>query len=268
MFMKERFEQFFKRHAILAIFSFFFIILALVFLMPKIYSSFDETSKKIYWGTLFFSFGISVLIFFGQKSKKKEIPVKDKVISSTTRSYQQLLDEIERCSKKLRERLLWAYSYLVMGWIALLLGKWSEQPPYNHPIFAIPVFILALLGATRSLEEENELDTSIVNCTVEGLEMEIKRPELESTYFHDLRKSYEGSGMWQLAFIRISPFLMIIFSLLNSGLLAFFADYFSIPEWLANGSSGVVLGSVCLFFTKMICRPYYWLLEKTKTISV
>jgi hypothetical protein len=67
---KYKREQFFKQRIGLAIAVLLFAILMLVFVMPKIYFSLDENSKNAYWGAFLFSFGILVLIFFGQKSKK------------------------------------------------------------------------------------------------------------------------------------------------------------------------------------------------------
>lgn len=208
--MKARFEQFFKQRMGLAIAILLFAVLTLVFVMPKIYSSLDEGSKKTYWGTFLLSLGIIMFLFFGRKSKK-EAPPQAKAVepSSAPRSYQKLLDEVERCSQELKKHRMWAYGCLMVGWIVLSIGKWSDHPPYNHPIFAIPVFVLALLGATRSIEQENELDVSIANCTAEGIEMERRRPGLKSSHFHDLAASYEGSGMWAFAFIRVSPPMMV-----------------------------------------------------------
>ncbi len=159
---------------------------------------------------------------------------------------------------------MWAYGCLMVGWIILLIGRWSDHPPYNHPTFAIPVFVLALLGTTKSIEEENELDASIAKCILEGIEMEKRRPGHKSSYFHDLAASYEGSGMWAFAFIRVSPPMMTIFSLLNAGPLSLLVNYLSLPWWTASCCSGLILGFSFLFLARMACRPYYWLLEKKR----
>ncbi len=71
--------------------------------------------------------------------------------------------------------------------------------------------------------------------------------------------------MWQFALIRVSPPLMIIFSLFNSGVLFLLSDYLSIPNWIVQCGAGAVLGLAFLFLARMACRPYYWLLEKMKT---
>lgn len=265
--MRARFEQFFKNRLGLAIAILLLAVLMLVFVVPKIYFSLDEGNKKTYWVTFLLSFGIIMLVFFGRKSKKEASPqVKVVEPSSAPRSYQKLLDEVERCSQELKKHRMWAYGCLMVGWIVLLIGRWSEHPPYNHPIIAIPIFVLALLGATRSIEEENELDASIAKCTAEGIEMEKKRPGLKSSYFHDLATSYEGSGMWAFAFIRVSPPMMIIFSLLNNGPLSLIVSHLSLPWWTASCFSGLILGFSFLFLARIACRPYYWLIEKTKTI--
>ncbi len=265
--MGERFEQFFKQRRGLAIAIILFLVLTLVFVVPKIYFSFDEGNKKTYWGTFLLSFGIIMYVFFGRKSAK-EAPPKEKIVesSSAPRSYQKLLDEVARCSTELKKHRRWAYACLMMGWIALLIGRWSDYPPYNHPIIAIPVFALALLGATKSLEEENELDASIAKCIAEGIEIEKKRPGLKSSYFQDAATGYEGWGMWAFAFIRVSPPMMIIFSLLNNGPLSLIVNHLSLPWWTASCFSGLILGFSFLFLARIACRHYYWLLEKMKTI--
>ncbi len=188
--MRGQLERFFRRRRGLAIAVLIFAISALVFVVPKMYFSLDQSSKKMYWGSFLFSLGIFGFIFFGPKSKKEASP-QEKIVasSSSSKSYQMLLDEIERCLGKLKQYRTWAYCYLIMGWIILWIGRWTDHPPYNHPIFPVPVFLVALLGATRSLEEENELDVTIAKLAVEGIGMERKRPELKSSYFHDLGKS-------------------------------------------------------------------------------
>ncbi len=265
--MRARFEQFFKHRLGLAVAILLFAVLTLVFVMPKIYFSLDESSKKTYWGTFLLGFGIIMFVFFGRKSKK-ETPTQAKVVeqSSAPRSYQKLLDEVERCAKELKKHRMWAYGCLMVGWIVLLVGRWSEHPPYNHSIFAIPVFVLALLGATKSIEEENELDVSIAKCIAEGIEMEKRRPGLKSSYFQDAANGYEGWGMWAFAFIRVSPPLMIIFSLLNAGPLSLLVNHLALPWWTASCFSGLILGVSFLSLGRIACRPYHWLLEKKKTI--
>lgn len=270
--MRARLEQFFKQRMGLAIVILLLAVLTLVFVMPKIYSSLDEGSKKTYWGTFLISFGIIMFVFFGRKSAKNA-PIKEKIkekpaeLSSAPRTYQKLLDEVERCSNELKKHRNWAYCCLMIGWIVLLVGRWSDHPPYNHPIFAIPVFVLAFLGATKSIEEENELDVSIAKCIAEGIEMEKKRPGLKSSYFQDTANGYEGWGMWTFAFIRVSPPLMIIFSLLNNGPLSLIINHLALPWWTASCFSGLILGASFLFLARIACRPYHWLLEKTKTIA-
>lgn len=265
--MRAQFEHFFKRRMGLAIAILLFAVFTLVFVIPKTFFSLEPDAKKLFWGTFLLTFGIIMFVFFGRKSKEDTSP-NEKVaeLSSAPRTYQKLLDEVEHCSKELKKHRNWAYCCVMIGWIVLFIGRWSDHPPYNHPIFAIPVFVLALLGATKSIEEENELDVSIAKCIVEGIEMEKRRPGLKSSYFQDTANGYEGWGMWAFAFIRISPPLMIIFSLLNAGPLSLIVNHLSLPWWTVSCFSGLILGASFLFLARIACRPYHRLLEKMKTI--
>jgi len=262
------FEEFFKRHIRLTITFLFLGVFILVFVMPKAYFGLDSNAKKIFFGIFLASFGIIMFIFFGRKSRENESTKKKIKSTPSQRSYQNFVDEIELCQMELKRHRMWAYGCLIVGWIALWMGRMSGHPPYNHPIFAIPIFGLAFLVATRSWEKENELDVTIAKCTLEGVEIEKKRPGLHSSYFSELLNSYKGWGMWQFAFIRVSPSLMIIFSVFNSGALSFLANHLSIPTWIANSVSGIILGSVFLFFARIACRPYYWMLGEMKALPM
>lgn len=262
--MKARLEEFVKQRKGLAVAILLFLIFVLVFMIPKIYFSLESSSRKMFWGTFLVSFGVIMFVFFGRRSKKNNPPKTIEKRSSSPKSYQQLLDEEGLCRKELKQHQMWAYGCLLVGWIALLIGKLVDQSPYNHPIFAIPVFGLTFLAATRSWEKEHELDTNIAECILEGVKLEKKHPGLNSSYFSDLLGSYEGRGMWQFAFIRVSPILMIIFSIFNSGALSFLANHLSVSMWISNSVAGVVLGSAFLFFARIACRPYHWMLEKIK----
>lgn len=264
--MRAQIEQFFKQRKGLAIVILLLSVSMLVFVMPKIFFSLEPRAKGLFCGCFLLSLGIFMFLFDSRR-KKDDSPIEKTQSLPISRSYQQLLDEAAHSSQELKKQQRWAYGCLIMGWIVLWIGKWSEHPPYNHPIFAIPVFVLAFLAATRSWEKENELDVNITKCTLAGIEMEKKRPEHKSNYFHDLAKSYEGSGMWQFAFIRVSPALMILASLLNAGPLSLLANHFSIPSWVINCGAGVILGAAFLFFSRIACQPYYWLLEKKKAIA-
>lgn len=154
-----------------------------------------------------------------------------------------------------------------MGWIALWIGKFAGQLPYNHPMFAIPVFGVAFLAAINSSEKENELDLSISKSILEGIEFEKRSSGLKSACFQDLANSYEGWGMRNFALIRISPAVMILVSLLNAGPLRLLADCVSgfVPSWIVYAGSGAVLAFIGLFLSQMACGPYYWLLSEMKT---
>jgi len=264
--MRARLEHFFKRNMGLAIVILLFAVFTLVFVIPKIFLSFEPSEKKNFFGSFLLSFGIIMFVIFGPKFKNVSSSKEKITPSRTNRSYQQLLDEAKRCFRELKKQQMWAYGCLYMGWIILLVGRLSEHPPYNHSIFAIPVFGLAFLAATKSWEKENELDMSIAECAIEGLEAEKNRQGLNSSLFHHLANSYEGYGMWKFAIMRAAPFLMILFSLFYVGLLSPLAAHLSVPREVLSIGSGVILGIAFLFYARMACRPYYWLLEKRKTI--
>lgn len=265
--MRSRLEHFLKGHKRLAIAILLFAVCVLAFVIPKIFFSLESGGKTTFLGTFLLCFGSIMFVFFGSKVKKVTSAKKKPSSHPATLSYQQLLDETEQCSHELKKQQIWAYGCLIMGWIALQLGRLSESPPYNHPIFAIPVFVLAFLAATKSWEKENELDVNIAKCTVEGVKAERNLSGLKSAYFHDLAKSYEGSGMWQFAFIRISPYLSIIFSFLIAGPIPLLARHSFIPGWVINCGAGAIFGAAFLFFSRQACRPYYWLLKRRKEIT-
>ncbi len=264
--MNTHFEQFFNGHRGLAIAILLFAASVLIFVIPEVFFFFTPAAKKMFWVTFLISFGSILLIFFRPRPKKDVSPNEKVKFHSAAASYQQLLDKAICCSRELKKYQKWAYGCLIMGWVVLWVGKWSEYPPYNHPIFAIPIFVLTFLAATKFWEKENELDMSIVKCAVEGMEIEKTYLGLELKYFHNLANSYKGSGMWRFAFIRISPAMMVIFSLLYAGPLDLFTSHLSIPHWVVSCGSGVILGASGLLFAKTACQPYYWLLERVKTI--
>lgn len=262
--MKERLEQFFNHRMGLAITLLLCAIFTLIFVIPKVFLSLDQNSKKFFWGTFLFCFGI--LMFFLTSKKKQGDAVQEKTKPvPTSLSYQQLVDEASECLWGLKKQQIWAYSCLIMGWAVLWIGRWSGHPHYSHPIFALPVFALAFLAATRSWEKIHAMDVNLAKYAIEGVAIEKKRPE-QSQYFHAFLNSFQGKGMWKFAFNRVSPSLMIIFSLLNAGPLTLALNHFSLPVWMGSCFIGVILGSLFMFFGRMACRPYYWLLNKIKTL--
>ncbi len=261
--MKIWVEQFFKQHKGLAIAALVLVISMVIFLISKIFLSLDFLTIGLFCGFLLFSSGI-IIFWLGSKSKKDESFRKKTESYLPARSYQQLLDETTCSFQELKKYRRWAYGCLLVGWIVFWVGRWSGYSPYNHPIFAIPVFVLAFLAAIRFLEKERELDVGIATCVFEGIEMECKRPELKSDYFHSLAKNYEGSRIWLFAFIRVSPLMLIIIYFLNVGLLPLLASHFLIPGWGINCGAGIILGAAFLFFARIACKPYYWLLERKK----
>ena len=261
-------DPFFKNRIGLVIATLVLLLLFFILVVPKIYLSFDIANKKSFWVMCLLSFGITMLILFRSKNKKDTSPVtKVAEIPLTQKSYQNLLDEMARCQKELKKNRTWIYGCLLMGWLALSLGTWVKQPPYNHPLFALPIFAITMLCVTKSLEGESKLDVRVAECIVEGMEFEKKQPELKSSYFYDAGKCYQGNGMRLFALTRLSPFMLIVFSLLNAGPIAIFADYFSISRLLATCGFGVVLGLVYAFLARMTCRPYFWMLGKMKNKS-
>ena len=52
--------------------------------------------------------------------------------------------------------------------------KLLDYPPHNHPIYAVPISALALLGFTEKIEEECEVDVKTVYCVTEGMTIEKK----------------------------------------------------------------------------------------------
>ncbi len=82
-----------------------------------------------------------------------------------------------------------------MGWLVLWIGKWSGHPHYSHYVFAIPVFALAFLAATRSWEKIHDLDVDVAKYTLEGIAQEKKRSNLNSDRFRAFASSYDGMGM-------------------------------------------------------------------------
>lgn len=180
-------------------------------------------------------------------------------LSKAFKNYQQLLDEVEECAWELKKSKCWTIGCLIVGWIIVWMGRSSGHSPYNHPIFGIPIFALAFLAGIKNLEKENKIDVRITQCAIEGIEMEKKRQWLKSSYFQDFVKSYEGYRIWVFAFGRILPSLWVLFSFLYP-----FAGFVSkfVPSWGVYSGAGMILGLIGIFFGRIACRPYQWLLCK------
>ncbi len=263
--MREQLKTFVKNQRGLAIAIVLVAAFSLVFVVPKVFSGLEQGGKKMFWITFVLLFAITMPLLFA-KEKDKAAPKKQTKPAPSSLSYQQLLDKAGLCLGELRKQQIWAYACLAMGWLVLWVGKWSGHPHYSHPIFAIPVFVLAYLAATRSWEKVHELDADVAKYTLEGIVLEKKKPNLKSDRFRAFASSYDGIGMWKFAFVRVSPSLMIIFSLLNTGPLSFFVKHFSLPAWTIHGVSGLVLGALFFTFSRSACRPYYWMLDKMKAV--
>jgi len=96
--------------------------------------------------------------------------------------------------------------------------------------------------------------------------LERKSSNPQSDRFRAFASSYDGMGMWKFAFVRVSPALMIIFSLLNAGILPLLVHHFGLSRMLVNGIFGFVIASLFIFFSKITCRPYFWMLDKMKAV--
>ena len=197
-----------------------------------------------------------MLVFVPRQKKTSSCkPTKELPAS---RAYQQLIDEVARCSYELRKCQAWDFAYLIIGWIVIWMGRWGEYSLWNHPISLLPVFAIAFLAVTNSWVKENELNMGIAKCTLEGIALKKKQSGLRSRHFQDLANSYEGWGMWGFAFTHTAPSLMILFSLFNTGLLFLFADYLSkfVPYWVIQSGLGIVFALTGLFFAKVVCKSY------------
>lgn len=263
--MKEQFGNYFQQRKGLALIVLLLCIFVLGFLVPRIFSTIDASGKKIYWITFLLSFGSLMYLLFGSKKKKETAPSKEKL--AVPKSYQSLKDEIAHCTEALhKHHIWWGYGPLTVGWTVLLIGRWTQHPLYSHAIIALPVFALAFLAATKFIEEDNALDVRIAESILKGIELE-RKMGLNSFYFQDLANNYVGLNMWIFGFIRVSPSLMILFSLLNGGPLALLIDYLSqffdskiFLHLIVYSSAGILLGMIGLFYGKIAYKPYRWLL--------
>lgn len=73
--------------------------------------------------------------------------------------------------------------------------------------------------------DTEDVDIKVIQCTMKGLQEERKLNSDRIVYFGDFIKSFEGTGMVEHAFVRISPALMLFFSLINFSLKKFLIAY-------------------------------------------
>jgi uncharacterized membrane protein YbaN (DUF454 family) len=168
-----------------------------------------------------------------------------------SKNYQQLIEEVQSCNAQLRKYKWWTIGCLLAALVVVLTGKLSGHAQYSHPMFASSIFLLAFIVGTKNLEKETELDTRIVNCTLEG-----KR--IKSTYFLELARSFEGWGLITFVFVRISPALWILFSVINTGILQILATHLpaSTAWWVPHAGAGLFLGLAGIFLARMATQPY------------
>ncbi len=264
--MKAQLEALAKNRRGLAIAIVLLAAFGLVFVVPKVFVSLEPGGKKMFWLSLAVSFGAMMVLLFPKK-KEEAAPKKQEKPASSTHSYQQLLDKVGLCLGELKKQQIWAYTCLVLGWLVVWVGKWSGHPHYSHYIFSIPVFVFTFLAATRSWEKVHNLDVDIAKYTLDGIALEKKKANQKSDRFRAFANSYDGTGMWKFAFVRVSPALMIIFSLLNAGILPLLVHHFGLPRMMVNVIIGFVIASLFIFFSKITCRSYYWMLNKMKEVT-
>ncbi|NNM43052.1 MAG: hypothetical protein HKM07_01750 [Chlamydiae bacterium] len=195
-------------------------------------------------------------------TKPKSLPIEEKNVESKT--YQQILDEMGEYLWTLKKYKFWTIGCLVIAWVIVFIGRWFDIGSHNPAAFTSVVFLFALLIGTKDLEKESEADTNVVRCVLQGLKFE-KRLNSKSNYLQSFAKQYEGFGMFLFMFVRISPTLMIVFSLFNAGLAHFLVAYLS-PQ-VMYGGMGIGLGLIGLFLGNVACGPYRQLLEKVKHCS-
>ena len=269
--MQKQFKNFFRtrKGLALAILTLFFV--ALVFLMPIVFLGQDTLGKMVFIFTFILGFGLFSGWYFSPKRKKVVSTSGEN--SAISQNYQALQGEITICLHELREHLLWwGYGPLILAWAVLWIGKGSQHPLYSHAIFAIPVFVLAFLAATKFIERDHALDVRIAESIFEGIKLEAKLG-MKSQYFRDLANSYAGWNMWIFAVIRVSPLLMILFSLFNTGVLSLLVEYLTqffesevFSSLIVQSSAGVILAMLGLFFGNIACKPYRKLLHRLEAV--
>lgn len=263
--MKEQLESFVKNNKGTAIAVILILFFCLTFIVPKVYVFLDQGGRKTFWGTFLLSFGVMIFILSPKKKEKVAPKVQAKETPSSL-SYQQLLDKVNDCLWELKKQMIWAYGYLILGWLAVWVGRWSGSPHYSHYIFAIPIFIFTFLATIRPWEKIHDLDMDVAKYTIEGVVQEKKQLNLKSDRFRAFAGSYEGSGMWKFALIRVSPILMIVFSFLNAGIYPLLVHQLGISKMMVNVIFGFIIAGLFFSFARFACRPYYLMLDKIKAV--
>ena len=198
----------------------------------------------------FLRFGINK--YLAKNQSVKEIP-KHKVSKNGPKTYQAILDQFNDYRKEIRQQMVWAYGCLIVGLVVSVVNARMETPIYNPEFFSLSVFLFALLAATKDLEKEFELDCNIANCIATGAKMEQDR-NLKNQLLTEEARSFEGYGLLGLAFVRISPYLMIAFITLNHGVAHVIAKFdLGVIQYMLFG---MILGMLALFFGKRVCAPY------------
>ncbi len=104
---------------------------------------------------------------------------------------------------------------------------------------------------------------------MKGLRSEAKLSSNQLQYFRDFVGSFEGMYLMGYAFARISPALMIAFSLINFGISPLLSLKYS--AWMENilvtaSLKGAVLGIVAIILGQLAIAPYRYLLHKSQQL--
>ncbi|MEI6242341.1 MAG: hypothetical protein WCP39_02925 [Chlamydiota bacterium] len=181
-------------------------------------------------------------------------------IEKAPNHYQELLDEVNRCFLQLKRSKRWTIGCLIVANAILWLGKgFGLFLIFHQAPFIIFLFTLAFLLGTKNLEKENEWDARIAKCAIKGIFLE-KREKVPTQFFHNFVKSYERTGMFSFAFIRVSPALWIAFTGLYLGVIPFLSQFIS----FSYSIGGALLGLIGIFLGNIACQPYRWMLQELK----
>lgn len=203
-----------------------------------------------------------------KKANHDEIASRDSVLIKSTksyRSYQEIVEEHNSYLEKLKSYRYWTYGCFLIALILFIVFYISHNAQLTHPGFTTFVFCVALLLGTKDLEKQRDVDIKVIECTLKGLQAERRLNSDRILYFGDFIKCFEGPGMLEHAFVRISPTLMLVFSLINFGLTPLL--YIQFPTWMENiilvsFFKGVLFSLAALGFGKLATNPYRYLLVK------
>lgn len=246
-----------KRSLFFTYFSIFFFVIFVPGFLPA-----SSVEAQLFLSVLSLTFIVGFLVGKIFKPPNELAPDQAKNIVKSSQAYQELLDEFTSCSLKLKRYQRWTVCWFFMGWSILILGYWSRLALYSHPMFAIPVFILALLAALQNFGKCMILDKCQVTHTIEGIAWE-KSNSLKEPFFHNFATKRVGWSLFSYSFTRVAPVLLIIFSALNAGPLPFIvSSLFS--GWVFLILAEILVGLAGVFLVRMISRLYFPLKDEVK----